>query len=172
MFITGKYHAQNPLSLQLTLCVFIQVAGVIPVSLLSDLSQIFLFKLTFKKGEEVTETQCFNSDKAIPVNKARKASLEPVAGGWAFPMGTGTVLLAATGTVLPSVERSLLSPLKESGFWQVVECSACFEKAWNNLGKCFTVSSGEVKFFPVFHIPGFLLQHSWYSLPSWETSLR
>lgn len=101
MFITGKYHAKNPLSLQLTLRVFIQVAGVIPGSLLSDLSQIFLFKLTFKKGEGVPATQCFNSDKAVPGNKGRKASVQPAAGGRAIPVGTGTVLRASTGTALP-----------------------------------------------------------------------
>lgn len=58
---------------------FIQVTGAVPVSLVSDLSRIFLFKLTFKKGgKSHSNKRCFNSDKALPVNKARKAMLEPV----------------------------------------------------------------------------------------------
>lgn len=72
--------------MQLTLAVFIQVAGVVPVSLVSDLSRIFLFKLTFKKGGKSHRNKpCFNSDKALALNKARKVSLEPATDGWAFP---------------------------------------------------------------------------------------
>lgn len=57
---------------------FIQVTGVVPVCLVSDLSRIFLFKLTFKKGgKSHSNKRCFNNDKALPVNKARKAAPEP-----------------------------------------------------------------------------------------------
>lgn len=66
---------------------FVQVTGVVPVSLVSDLSRIFLFKLTFKKagGESHSNKWCFNSDKAVPINKARKAALEPALVALPFP---------------------------------------------------------------------------------------
>lgn len=80
---------------QLTLHVFIQVTGVVPVSLVNDLSRIFLFKLTFKKGGKSHSNKlCFNSDKPSLVNKARKAVPEPTLAALPSPVESVRTALA------------------------------------------------------------------------------
>lgn len=91
---------------------FIQVTGVVPVPLVSDLSRIFLFKLTFKKGGKSHSNKWhFNSDKAVPVNKAKKAVLEPtLAALLSLPQSVFPSLLGSVSTNICSACGLLLPP--------------------------------------------------------------